>query len=69
MSELMIEDLEVKVGKKINLNGIIVKEALKLMYNRKQFTIEGYDEVIELPEFMLTCFEIATELNQKRKRD
>jgi hypothetical protein len=67
MSNLIsIWDLEFSKGKKISKHSPLVLEAMRRLKQKRKFTIEEHEEVIELPELLLKIHELANEIDNKR---
>ncbi len=65
MSVVNMCDVEITPGNKMTKKSVIMKRAVQLMRQRRQFTIEEFEEVFDPLELMLTCHE---ELQDKEKR-
>ena len=64
---ISIFDVEITQGKKINRKSPIVLEAMKRMKNKNQFHEEEYEDVLDMTQFLLTCHEVANDVDNKRE--
>jgi hypothetical protein len=66
MSLISVWDLEFAKGKKISKKSPIVIEAIRRLKAKRHFTQEEYEDVISLPELILTMHDLVNEIDKTR---
>lgn len=69
MSLISVWDLEFVKGNKVNKKSPLVLEAIRRLKAKRHFKQEDYEDVISLPELILTIHDLANEIDNKRGND
>jgi len=63
---ISVNDVEILPNKKISKQSSYVNKAIQRLRNANKFHTEENEQVFELGDILLMCFDISEEFNKKR---
>jgi hypothetical protein len=67
MSLISITDVEITSGKNINLNGVVIREALRKLKDKNLIREEEYEKTVDIAELFLEMYKVVQKRDKRFK--